>query len=232
VILSVESVFKSFKQSDETIAVLKGVQLSVEPGQVVSIVGPSGGGKSTLLSLLAGIDRPTSGAVRIAGKDLASLDESEMATLRSSKVGFIFQSFHLIQHLSAIENVELAAAVKSVGQDKDAQLMTLGHHERALQLLEQVGLSHRLHHRPSQLSGGEAQRVAIARSLINDPDILLADEPSGNLDYKTGQHLMELLFTLARKEKKALVLVTHDRELANLADVKYQLLDGKLVSIQ
>ncbi len=231
-ILSVESVFKSFKQSDETIAVLKGVQLSVEPGQVVSIVGPSGGGKSTLLSLLAGIDRPTSGAVRIAGKDLASLDESEMATLRSSKVGFIFQSFHLIQHLSAIENVELAAAVKSVGQDKDAQLMTLGHHERALQLLEQVGLSHRLHHRPSQLSGGEAQRVAIARSLINDPDILLADEPSGNLDYKTGQHLMELLFTLARKEKKALVLVTHDRELANLADVKYQLLDGKLVSIQ
>ena len=188
-------------------------------GQFVAIVGPSGSGKSTLLGLIAGLDAPSSGSVTIDGTDITRLDEDRLARLRGEKIGFVFQFFHLIPSLTALENVavpmEIAGAPNAMA--------------RARARLEEVGLTGRAHHYPSQLSGGEQQRVALARALANDPPILLADEPTGNLDSANGRHIMDLMRNIHAVRRSTLVLVTHDAELAAMADARLVLRDGRVV---
>lgn len=200
--------------------ILDRINLSVYSKQAVAMVGASGSGKSTLLGLLAGLDNPTGGEVRLFDTSLNSLDEDGRARLRAGKVGFVFQSFHLLPHLTALENVmlpmELAGDVKAT--------------VKALTVLEQVGLSHRLHHTPPQLSGGEQQRVALARAFAGQPLILFADEPTGNLDQATGQRVIELLFALQIEYGTTLVLVTHDLALAERCERCYLLEGGKIGS--
>jgi putative ABC transport system ATP-binding protein len=186
----------------------------------VAIVGPSGSGKSTMLGLIAGLDAPTSGSVLIDGTDITTLGEDALARLRGEKIGFVFQFFHLIPSLTAFENVAVPMEIAGAA---DASA-------RARALLDEVGLTGRAHHYPSQLSGGEQQRVALARALANNPPIVLADEPTGNLDSTTGRNIMELLQGVHRSRGTTLVLVTHDRDLASLADERIVLRDGRVVS--
>ena len=199
--------------------VLRDVNLSIEKGEVVSVIGPSGSGKSTLLGLMAGLDAPSTGRIVIDGTDITALGEDALAKLRGAKIGFVFQFFHLIGSLTAYENVLVPMELAGVRQPG----------ARAKALLEEVGLADRGHHYPSQLSGGEQQRVALARALANEPRLLLADEPTGNLDSHNGQHVIELLFDVNRKRGTTLVLVTHDRDLAAMADAQVRLRDGRVV---
>lgn len=219
--LSVENLFKSHRQGETRIDVLKGLNLNVSGGETVAIVGASGGGKSTLLSMLSGVDRPDQGSVTVDGQDTSAFDEDAWTLFRGQHYGIVFQQFHLIAHLTALENVNLALDI-------------LGRPDvnRAEKCLEEVGLSHRMHHRPSQLSGGEAQRVAIARALVVEPKILLADEPSGNLDQQTGEQVMQLLFDLVKKYRSTLVLVTHNTELAKRCGRVLRLEGGLLTESQ
>ena len=202
------------------IRVLRGVDLDIHAGETIAIVGPSGTGKSTLLHALGGLDRPTSGTVLLAGRSLAGLNDTSLAELRNRYVGFVFQFHHLLRDFSALENVMIPQLIagRSSGEARD----------RARQLLDQVGLSHREDHRPNQLSGGEQQRAAVARALANEPPVLLADEPSGNLDIETSERLHEVLFSLAQKHGTAMVVVTHDLELARRTDRMLQLSAGVL----
>lgn len=204
------------------LTILHPTSLTIARGRTVAITGPSGSGKSTLLGLLAGLDTPTTGQVLIDGVNITALGEEALARLRGEKIGIVFQFFHLIPSLTALENVlvpmELAGAA--------------GARARAGALLADVGLTGRGHHYPSQLSGGEQQRVAIARALANDPPLLLADEPTGNLDSGTGHQVIDLLISVNRERGRTLVLVTHDRELADLADEVIALRDGRVVSRQ
>mgnify|MGYP001614267623 CR=1 FL=1 len=204
------------------LTILHSTSLTIARGRTVAISGPSGSGKSTLLGLLAGLDTPTTGQVLIDGVNITALGEEPLARLRGEKIGIVFQFFHLLPSLTALENVlvpmELAGAPGALA--------------RASALLADVGLTGRGHHYPSQLSGGEQQRVAIARALANDPPLLLADEPTGNLDSGTGHQVIELLITVNRARGRTLVLVTHDRELADLADEVIALRDGRVVSRQ
>lgn len=200
---------KIYRQSDEFLRVLKGVDLTIQPGETVAIVGPSGAGKSTLLHVLGGLDQPTSGEVDFFGANVYQLDENQRAQLRNKQVGFVFQAYHLIAELTALENVILPAMIKNNSQ-KTSVIETHG-----VKLLEKVGLSARLAHRPSQLSGGEQQRVAIARSLMNNPRVLLCDEPTGNLDSQTGVKIIDLLLELNQEMGQTLVLVTHDQKIAS-----------------
>lgn len=188
--------------------ILSSLDLQLNAAESLSVVGTSGSGKSTLLGLLAGLDLPTSGTVELLGQNLNDLDEDGRARLRAGQVGFIFQSFHLMPTLNALDNVLMPMELLSLESAR----------ERALTVLEQVGLSHRLHHYPSQLSGGEQQRVAIARAFVIEPKILFADEPTGNLDHVTGEHVSELLFDLREEHQTAIVLATHDRELSQRCD--------------
>lgn len=204
----------------EMLTILQPLDLTIPDGQFVAVVGPSGSGKSTLLGLIAGLDAPTSGEIRIDGQPITAMNEDTLAELRGNKIGFIFQSFHLIPALTALENIMVPMEIAGV---RDAQ-------RRALQLLEDVDLVARSHHYPSQLSGGEQQRVAIARAFSNDPSIMLADEPTGNLDSHNGRHVFELMVEMNRKRNATLVLVTHDHELAALADRRISLRDGRVVS--
>ena len=204
----------------EMLTILQPLDMTIPDGQFVAVVGPSGSGKSTLLGLIAGLDAPTSGEIRIDGQPITSMNEDSLAELRGNKIGFIFQSFHLIPSLTALENIMVPMEIAGV---KDAQ-------QRAQQLLEDVDLVARSHHYPSQLSGGEQQRVAIARAFANDPSIMLADEPTGNLDSHNGRHVFELMVEMNRKRNATLVLVTHDHELAALADRRISLRDGRVVS--
>jgi putative ABC transport system ATP-binding protein len=197
------------------------VDFSIPRGQFVAIMGPSGSGKSTLLGLLAGLDNATGGKVLLDGVDITGLSEDQMAEIRGRKIGFVFQSFQLIPTLTAEENVLLPAELAGAGPEAT---------DRARELLTRVGLAGRLDHYPVQLSGGEQQRVALARAFITQPPILLADEPTGNLDGKTGQHVLELLLELNRREGATLVLVTHDPALAAYADRIVTLRDGLIVS--
>lgn len=192
------------------IHVLRGVDLTVEAGETIAVVGPSGAGKSTLLHLLGGLDLPTAGRVRLGGRDLATLPDAELAALRNRFVGFVFQFHHLLRDFTALENVMMPLWIGEVSEE-DAE-------RRARLLLDQVGLSERLHHRPSKLSGGEQQRVAVARALAAEPPVLLADEPSGNLDIDTSERLHEALFELVRRHRTALVVVTHNPSLARRTD--------------
>lgn len=198
--------------------IVKDISLSLNAGQTLAIVGASGSGKTTLLGLLAGLETPTSGRVRLAGSWLDDLDEDGRARLRRARVGFVFQSFHLLPSLSALENVMLALEIGGITRAR----------ERATRALEQVGLSHRLEHYPRQLSGGEQQRVAIARAFAGSPEILFADEPTGNLDRKTGAAVADLLFDLNREHGTALVLVTHDLRLAGRCGRMVTIDDGRL----
>jgi putative ABC transport system ATP-binding protein len=199
---------------------LRGVSFSVAAGEFVSIVGPSGSGKSTLLHLLGALDIPTSGELRFFGKDVASLDDAALARLRNAEIGFVFQQFQLLSRTSALANVMLPLVYRGVSRAQ--------RRERAEEALASVGLTHRLQHRPAQLSGGEQQRVAIARALVGGPRLLLADEPTGNLDTATGIQIMQLLRELNSEQGVALVVITHDPEIAEQASRQIRIRDGLL----
>ena len=217
--ISLRNVSKTVISGTEPLTILHSLTLEIPRGHFVAVVGPSGSGKSTLLGLIAGLDAPTSGSVLIDGVDITALDEDRLAKLRGEKIGFVFQFFHLIPSLTAAENVAVPLEIAGA---RDAR-------QRASELLEEVGLTDRGHHYPSQLSGGEQQRVALARALANDPPIVLADEPTGNLDSTNGRHIMELVRSIHRRRGTTVVLVTHDAELAALADARLVLRDGRVV---
>jgi putative ABC transport system ATP-binding protein len=217
--IELREVSKTVMSGDQPLTILHPLTTTIPRGQFVAVVGPSGSGKSTLLGLIAGLDSPTSGAVLIDGVDITVLGEDALAKLRGEKIGFVFQFFHLIPSLTAHENVAVPMEIAGVA---DAS-------RRARDLLEEVGLTGRGHHYPSQLSGGEQQRVALARALANDPPIVLADEPTGNLDTANGRHILELLQGIHQTRGTTLVLVTHDRELASLAEARMVLRDGRVV---
>ena len=203
----------------EPLTILHPLTLEIERGEFIAVVGPSGSGKSTLLGLIAGLDAPTSGSVYIDGVNITALNEDDLARLRGEKIGFVFQFFHLIPSLTAYENIAVPMEI--------AEAQDVG--SRTERLLEEVGLTGRAHHYPSQLSGGEQQRVALARALANDPPIVLADEPTGNLDSRNGRHIMELLQSIHRARGTTVVLVTHDAELAAMADSRLVLRDGRVI---
>jgi putative ABC transport system ATP-binding protein len=217
--IELRNISKTVTSGDQPLTILYPLQYDIRSGQFIAIVGPSGSGKSTLLGLIAGLDAPTSGSVVIDGVDITALDEDALARLRGEKIGFVFQSFHLIPSLTAFENV---AVPMEIAGTPDVR-------RRASVLLDEVGLSSRAHHYPSQLSGGEQQRVALARALANNPAIVLADEPTGNLDTATGRHILDLLREIHRSRGTTLVLVTHDAELAAMADSRLVLRDGRVV---
>lgn len=203
---------------------LDGISLQVNQGEFVALVGPSGSGKSTLLNLVGGLDRPSSGALQVAGLDLMAATERQLVRYRREKIGIIFQSFNLLAARTAVENVETPLTLTEVPRRTRRQ--------RALDLLTSVGLEKRAHHRPNELSGGEMQRVAVARSLANQPSLLLADEPTGNLDTRTGQEILELLRATVRDRGVTLLLVTHDLEVAAHADRIVQMRDGQIQRVQ
>jgi len=217
--IELRDVSKTVMSGTEPLTILHPLSMTIARGRFLAIVGPSGSGKSTLLGLIAGLDAPTAGSVLIDGVDITRLDEDRLAKLRGEKIGFVFQFFHLIPSLTAVENVSVPMEIVGL---RDAR-------QRAEALLEEVGLTGRAHHYPSQLSGGEQQRVALARALANDPPIVLADEPTGNLDTTNGRHIMELLRKIHEGRGTTVVLVTHDAELASLADTRLVLRDGRAV---
>ncbi len=218
--IQVRALTKSIDTGTHRVDILKGIDLEIPKGQFAAIMGPSGSGKSTLLGLLAGLDFPTSGQVLLDGEDITHLGEDEMALVRGRKIGFVFQSYHLISTLTAEENVTLPMELAGSG----------GGRERARELLERVGLKGRFDHYPVQLSGGEQQRVALARAFALRPPILLADEPTGNLDSATGKIVLDLLLALNREQGATMVLVTHEQTLAESADRRIVLRDGVIVS--
>jgi putative ABC transport system ATP-binding protein len=218
--IELRGVSKTVDSGGHPLTILHPLDYVIPSGQFVAIVGPSGSGKSTLLGLLAGLDAPTSGSIIVDGTDITTLSEDQLARLRGEKIGFVFQFFHLVPSLTAFENVLVPMEIAG---RRDAAV-------RARELLQEVGLTDRAHHYPSQLSGGEQQRIAIGRALANDPPIVFADEPTGNLDSTTGRHIMELLLRVHRARNTTLVLVTHDGELAALADTRLVLRDGRQVN--
>lgn len=222
-ILEAKEIFKIYKGVNKDLTVLDNINFQVAKGETLSIVGPSGSGKTTLLGLCAGLDNPTSGLLTLAGAPISEMTENEKAEIRNLKVGFIFQNFQLLPTLTALENVMIPLELQ--GRAKGARA-------KAIELLERVGLSGRHDHYPSQLSGGEQQRVSLARAFSNDPEILFADEPTGNLDEETGLIVENLLFDLNKEKQTTLVIVTHDLELANKTDRIIKLKGGKIVSDQ
>src|SRR5262249_6969706 len=212
-------VSKVVRSGSADLTILHSLDLTIPDGQFISVVGPSGSGKSTLLGLIAGLDAPTSGDIRIDGRSIVEIGEDDLAELRGEKIGFVFQSFHLIPSLTALENIVIPMEIAG----------TRGAMARARGLLDDVELSERGHHYPSQLSGGEQQRVAVARAFANNPSILLADEPTGNLDSHNGRHVFDLMVEMNRRRGATLVLVTHDHELASSADRRISLKDGRVV---
>ena len=215
--IELRGVSKTVASGGRPLTILHPIDLSAPSGQFLSIVGPSGSGKSTLLGLIAGLDTPSTGEIAIDGVEITGLDEDRLARLRGAKIGFVFQFFHLIPSLTALENVLVPLEIAGAGRAAD----------KAAALLRDVGLTARGHHYPSQLSGGEQQRVAIARALANDPPILLADEPTGNLDSANGRHVVDLLLDVNRTRRTTIVMVTHDRELTDRADVVLAMRDGR-----
>jgi putative ABC transport system ATP-binding protein len=218
--IELKNVHKVYPMGEVSVPALRGINLTIHPGEFVAIMGPSGSGKSTLMHLLGCLDLPSDGVVQLDGKDITELDEDTLAQIRGKKVGFVFQTFNLIPTLTAQENVELPLFFQGVPREK--------RRARAAELLRKVGLDGRLHHKPAQLSGGERQRVAIARALANDPEIILADEPTGNLDSESGEAILELLAQLHR-EGKTIILVTHNPEAAAYAQRIVRIRDGRLV---
>lgn len=222
-VMDVRDITKSLPLGRERIEILKGISFQITSGEFVSIVGPSGSGKSTLLGIIAGLDNPTTGQVLIDGIDITRMSEGKLAAVRNNKIGMVFQAFNLIPTLTAQENVEVPLYV---GKHKGTPS------ERAKELLGLVGLSHRLGHRPNQLSGGEQQRVAIARALATDPAIVIADEPTGNLDAKNGENILQLIAYLRAQTGKTFIIATHDPVVASHADRSIRIVDGLIASIE
>jgi putative ABC transport system ATP-binding protein len=217
-LLKMERITKDYKLGKTVVRALRGLDMEIASGETVAIMGPSGSGKSTLMHILGALDTPTSGTATIDGSDLQRLKESQLVTLRGKKVGFVFQTFNLIQTLSALQNVELPMIFQGVRRSERTR--------RARELLGNVGLADRVRHKPNELSGGERQRVAVARALANDPEIILADEPTGNLDTESGSAILALLKGLSVNDGKTVILVTHDPEAAEIADRVIRLRDG------
>jgi len=221
-VIEISDVWKLHKLGDEVVKALVAAELAVMPGEFVCLMGPSGSGKSTLLNIIGGLDRPTKGTVKVAGKDTSTLTESQFAALRHDTIGFIFQSYNLIPFLSAVENVELPLMFEPYDRKS---LRT-----RALELLELVGLGHRVHHQPTKMSGGEQQRTAIARSLISNPTLVLADEPTANLDHRTGETVVRMLRDLCSELGVTVVASTHDPTVAEEASRVIRMKDGQIVN--
>jgi putative ABC transport system ATP-binding protein len=224
--IAVRNLVKSIRNGTHEVQIIRDMTFEVPPRQFVAIMGPSGSGKSTLLGLIAGLDWPSSGNILIDGQDITTLPEDQMAQLRGKKLGFVFQSYHLIPTLTALENVMLPMEFNGSPADGAANNLAV---TRANYLLESVGLADRRSHYPVQLSGGEQQRVALARAFMMKPSVLLADEPTGNLDSENGLHILELLLRLNKEEETTLILVTHDELLASHAERRILLKDGKIV---
>ncbi len=221
-IVEARDIYKSYKRnSAPPVEVLKGISLKISPGEFLAVMGPSGAGKSTLLHILGLIDRPTRGELFLKGEKTHEMNEKERAALRNRFLGFVFQAHYLLPEFTALENVAIPLIIGGWEGSKAR--------EKATNVLERVGLAHRLHHKPSELSGGEQQRVAVARALVNDPALLLADEPTGNLDRETGLQLMELLLELHQERGMTVVMVTHDPHLASKAQRILKLVDGRII---
>jgi putative ABC transport system ATP-binding protein len=220
-LIRVHDLHRDFVMGDQTVHALDGITAQVGAGEFIAIMGPSGSGKSTLLYLLGGLDRPTEGQIHVRDQEITTLDENELARYRQREVGFIFQSFHLVPTMTALQNVEFPMVFASVAPK--------ARRERAAALLERVGLGDRMAHKPTELSGGQQQRVAVARALVNDPAIILADEPTGNLDTTTGGEIMALLSRLNREEGRTIVVVSHDEAVTQYTTSTLHLLDGRLL---
>lgn len=220
-IIKLENIWKSYQAGSVETKVLQGIDLEINRGSFVSIIGSSGSGKSTLLNIVGLLDIPDRGKMYIDGKDTSTFSLNQLADVRGRKLGFVFQQFNLIQHLSALGNIVLPMIFQGVNEKKTAQ--------RTKELLVSVGLEDKINNRPSELSGGEQQRVAIARSLVNNPEIILADEPTGNLDSKTGKIVMEILKKLHDQEKRTVIVVTHDDYVASYSDKSIYIKDGRIV---
>jgi len=223
--LRADNIHKIYKDGRRELHVLKGVSLELRKDDVIAIVGPSGAGKSTLLHILGGIDKPSSGKVFLDNSDFYSLDDIKRARFRNQKIGFVFQFYHLLPDFTALENVMLPRLIGMRAARGERRTTK----NRAEVLLEDVGLGKRMHHRPNELSGGEQQRVAIARALVNNPKALLCDEPTGNLDSEMGLEILNILFNLNKKNKTAIVIVTHDKEIARRAHKIIEMKDGKII---
>jgi putative ABC transport system ATP-binding protein len=218
-VIEIKDYRKTYKMGSMEVHALDGVSFTIKHGEVISIMGPSGSGKSTLMNLLGCLDHPTSGNYLLDGEEVSLLDDDQLANIRNRKVGFVFQSFNLLPRSSALLNVELP--LRYAGQIPNK-------HERAKQALESVGLSDRMYHKPTELSGGQQQRVAIARALVNNPSILMADEPTGNLDSKSGREIMDLLLNLNKTKSTTLIIVTHDPKIAEQTQRVIRLRDGQI----
>jgi len=223
-VIKLSDVWKIYKMGKVDVNALSGLDLEVRHGEFIAIMGPSGSGKSTAMNLVGCLDLPSKGSVWLESRNIAHMRESSLAQIRGRKIGFIFQKFNLIGTLTALENVMLPMIFQGVPSEKRK--------ERAKKLLEMVGLGDRVNHKPSELSGGQQQRVAIARALANDPEVILADEPTGNLDSKSGENVINFLKELHHKENKTIILVTHDINIAHQAEKIYHLKDGKIIKIE
>lgn len=219
-IIKLEDVWKIYQIGIKEVYALCGLSLAIKKGEFVCIQGPSGSGKSTAMNMVGCLDTPSRGKILLEGKDISKMSESDLAQIRGQKIGFIFQSFNLIPTLTALENITLPMMFQGITKGKRV--------ERAIELLEMVELKDRMNHKPAELSGGQQQRVAIARALVNDPEVVLADEPTGNLDSKTGVNVMGFLKKLHKEKKKTIVMVTHDVGLAKFADRTVHILDGRI----
>ena len=222
--LRAEAIHKIYRDGKKDLHVLKGIDLEIEKAGSLAIVGPSGAGKSTLLHILGGLDRPSSGKVFVDGLDLYTLKDNKRAGLRNKRIGFVFQFYHLLPEFTALENVMMPALMAL-----DSRLKAQGIRKTTESLMRELGLGDRMQHRPGELSGGEQQRVAIGRSLINSPDVLLCDEPTGNLDSEMGEETLDLLFNLNKKNHATVVIVTHDRAIAKRADRVIEIRDGRII---